>query len=77
MYFLVPETKNKTLEELDVYFGGSEDSIAERDRELMRNIQEELGIFTNYDRVVQEKEHDIEHQESAPQTTAPVTESSV
>lgn len=75
MYFLVPETKNKTLEELDVYFGGSEDSIAERDRELMRSIQEELGIFTNYDRVVQEKEQDIEHHESPRQATPPTTES--
>ncbi|KAL3471501.1 sugar transporter [Aspergillus californicus] len=39
-----PETKDKTLEELDVYFGGGEDSIAEADRERMQRINEQLGL---------------------------------
>lgn len=39
-----PETKDKTLEELDVYFGGSEDSIAESDRFRMLRINERLGL---------------------------------
>lgn len=38
------ETKNKTLEELDVFFGGSIDSIAEKDRLRMQRINERLGI---------------------------------
>lgn len=44
VYFFVPETKNKTLEELDVYFGGSEDGIAAADQERMRRINESLGL---------------------------------
>jgi hypothetical protein len=39
-----PETKDKTLEELDVYFGGAEDSIAESDRLRMLRINERLGL---------------------------------
>ena len=38
------ETKNKTLEELDIFFGGSIDSIAEADRARMQRINESLGI---------------------------------
>lgn len=38
------ETKNKTLEELDIFFGGTEDSLAAADRERMANINERLGI---------------------------------
>lgn len=44
VWLVVPETKNKTLEELDVYFGGDNDSIAAADRERMRRIEESLGI---------------------------------
>jgi len=44
VYFLVPETKDKTLEELDIYFGGTEESIAVKDRERMRRINERLGL---------------------------------
>ncbi|KAJ5134584.1 Major facilitator superfamily domain general substrate transporter [Penicillium atrosanguineum] len=39
-----PETKDKTLEELDIFFGGSEDSIAEADRIRMQRIYESLGL---------------------------------
>ncbi|KAJ6133429.1 Major facilitator superfamily domain general substrate transporter [Penicillium samsonianum] len=39
-----PETKDKTLEELDVFFGGSEASIAEADRLRMQRINESLGL---------------------------------
>ena len=39
-----PETKDKTLEELDIFFGGSEDSIAEADRVRMQRIYESLGL---------------------------------
>lgn len=44
VWLVVPETKNKTLEELDVYFGGDTTSIAVADRERMRRIEESLGI---------------------------------
>jgi hypothetical protein len=44
VWLVVPETKNKTLEELDVYFGGDKDGIAERDRERMNRIEESLGL---------------------------------
>ncbi|RDW94938.1 sugar transporter-1 [Coleophoma crateriformis] len=44
VYFVVPETNNKTLEELDIYFGGDDTSIAQADRERMRRIEEELGL---------------------------------
>lgn len=39
-----PETKDKTLEELDVFFGGAMDSIAEADRIRMQRINETLGL---------------------------------
>ncbi|RMZ91739.1 hypothetical protein DV736_g1016, partial [Chaetothyriales sp. CBS 134916] len=38
------ETKDKTLEELDIFFGGTENSLAATDREKMRKINERLGI---------------------------------
>jgi hypothetical protein len=41
---MVPETKNKTLEELDIYFGGESDALAAKDRERMRRIEESLGL---------------------------------
>jgi MFS family permease len=44
VWLLVPETKNRTLEELDIYFGGDNNSIAVADRERMRRIEESLGI---------------------------------
>jgi MFS family permease len=44
VWLLVPETKDKTLEELDVYFGGSEESIVVADRERMQRINERLGL---------------------------------
>jgi hypothetical protein len=44
VWLLVPETKNKTLEELDIYFGGDNDSIAATDRARMQRIEESLGL---------------------------------
>lgn len=44
VYFFVPETKDKTLEELDVYFGGEKDGIAVADQARMQRINESLGI---------------------------------
>jgi MFS family permease len=44
VWLLVPETKNKTLEELDIYFGGDNDSIAAADRARMQRIEESLGL---------------------------------
>lgn len=44
IWFFAPETKDKTLEELDVFFGGSEASIAEADRLRMQRINETLGL---------------------------------
>lgn len=39
-----PETKDKTLEELDVFFGGNIDSIAASDKARMQSINERLGL---------------------------------
>lgn len=39
-----PETKDKTLEELDVFFGQNMESIAEADRLRMQRINETLGL---------------------------------
>ncbi|KAJ6155549.1 hypothetical protein N7470_006115 [Penicillium chermesinum] len=44
IWYFSPETKDKTLEELDVFFGGSEESIAEADRQRMQRINESLGL---------------------------------
>lgn len=44
VWLFVPETKNKTLEELDIYFGGDDQGIAEKDHERMRVIEERLGL---------------------------------
>ncbi|TVY47770.1 MFS glucose transporter [Lachnellula occidentalis] len=44
VWLLVPETKNKTLEELDIYFGGDDSSIAEADKARMQRIEESLGL---------------------------------
>lgn len=44
VWFLVPETKDKTLEELDVYFGGDGTTLAAEDRARMERINQELGL---------------------------------
>ncbi|KZF23319.1 sugar transporter [Xylona heveae TC161] len=44
VWLLVPETKDKTLEELDIYFGAAEESIAAADRARMQRINERLGL---------------------------------
>ncbi|PYH44565.1 sugar porter family MFS transporter [Aspergillus saccharolyticus JOP 1030-1] len=44
IWYFSPETKDKTLEELDVFFGGNMDSIAEADRRRMEAIYERLGL---------------------------------
>lgn len=44
VWLLVPETKDKTLEELDVYFGGDQSSVAAADAERMQRINERLGL---------------------------------
>ncbi|PYI15609.1 sugar transporter [Aspergillus japonicus CBS 114.51] len=44
IWYYAPETKDKTLEELDVFFGGSMDSIAEADRLRMQAIYDRLGL---------------------------------
>lgn len=41
----MPETKDKTLEELDIYFGGDETGLAAKDRERMHRINQELGLY--------------------------------
>jgi hypothetical protein len=39
-----PETKDKTLEELDIFFGGEKESVAAADRQRMDRIYETLGL---------------------------------
>jgi hypothetical protein len=67
VWLCVPETKNKTLEELDVYFGGNADGIALKDRERMAAIEERLGlsgVHSPEDLKVSEGEKTAEHDES-------------
>jgi MFS family permease len=40
----VPETKDRTLEELDIFFGGDETSIAQSDAVRMQRIYASLGL---------------------------------
>ena len=44
VWLFVPETKDKTLEELDVYFGGEKSNVAAADKERMDRINERLGL---------------------------------
>ena len=44
VWVMVPETKNKTLEELNIYFWGESDVLAAKDRERTRRIEESLGL---------------------------------
>lgn len=44
VWLAVPETKDKTLEELDVYFGADKQSVAAADKERMDRINERLGL---------------------------------
>jgi hypothetical protein len=60
-----PETKDKTLEELDVFFGGAMDSIAEADRLRMLRINESLGLagVENLEDLKTEKQIHADHLE--------------
>ncbi|KAJ6070514.1 hypothetical protein N7467_011833 [Penicillium canescens] len=60
-----PETKDKTLEELDVFFGGAMDSIAETDRLRMLRINESLGLagVENLEDLKSEKQIHADHLE--------------
>jgi hypothetical protein len=60
-----PETKDKTLEELDVFFGGAMDSIAEADRLRMLRINESLGLagIENLEDLKTEKQIHADHLE--------------
>jgi MFS family permease len=67
VWLCVPETKNKTLEELDVYFGADAESISAKDRERMRNIEVRLGLAgvqEPEDLKMREGEQTSEHTES-------------
>lgn len=48
VYFLVPETKNLTLEEMDEVFGDEAGNAIE-DRNRLMNIYTELGLITSED----------------------------
>ncbi|KAN0108041.1 sugar transporter [Hyaloscypha variabilis] len=67
VWLYVPETKNKTLEELDVYFGGDAEGIAVKDRERLRAIEERLGLSgvqAPEDLKAGQNEKTLEHDES-------------
>ncbi|KAJ5735917.1 Major facilitator superfamily domain general substrate transporter [Penicillium malachiteum] len=44
IWWFAPETKDKTLEELDIFFGGDDATIAASDRDRMQRIYETLGL---------------------------------
>ena len=48
VYFMVPETKNLTLEEMDEVFG-DEAGTGLEDRNRLNRIYVELGLLTNED----------------------------
>jgi len=62
MYWFVPETKDKTLEELDVYFGGTADSIAQADRDRMDRIMRQLGMDVYDERYGPDAEKAAQHE---------------
>lgn len=45
VFFLVPETKGKSLEEMDELFGSGEATFARRDEELKHSIEREIGLL--------------------------------
>jgi hypothetical protein len=68
VYFVVPETKNLTLEEMDEVFGDEAGSGA-ADRKRLEAIYVELGLFTAEDLSVQmHEEKKNEYEEDRLQT---------
>lgn len=61
VWVYVPETKDKTLEELDVYFGGDASGIAVQDRQRMDRINASLGITADGEAAVDEIKAPVEH----------------
>ena len=51
VYFVVPETKNLTIEEMDEVFGDEAGSAME-DRNRLERIYTELGLFDHHDEAV-------------------------
>jgi len=78
VWLCVPETKNKTLEELDIFFGGDSSSLAVADRERMRRIEESLGIYgIESPEDIKEKEQHLEHHDEDDEHEKHVTSESV
>ncbi|KUJ21282.1 uncharacterized protein LY89DRAFT_730069 [Mollisia scopiformis] len=65
VWIVVPETKNKTLEELDVFFRGDKEGIAVKDRESMRAVKAKVGLagVENLEDLKGGDEKAAEHQE--------------
>ena len=76
VYFLVPETKGRTLEEMDEIFGTT--GIAAADAERKHRIESEIGLLALVGvaspEMMKEKELDASHTEKVVETTteAPV-----
>lgn len=76
VYFLVPETKGRTLEEMDEIFGTT--GIAAADAERKHRIESEIGLLAlvgvESPEMMKEKELDATHTEKVVETTteAPV-----
>lgn len=66
----VPETKDRTLEELDMYFGGDSDSIAQADKVRMDRIYASLGL-DGIDRPEDLREKTAVHHDDAGVETEP------
>ncbi|KAH8673395.1 sugar transporter [Xylariales sp. PMI_506] len=69
---VMPETKDKSLEELDVFFGGDSTTIAQEDAARMQRIYESLGI-ANLDRpedLLEKDETTTQHAEAEVEKTA-------
>jgi hypothetical protein len=78
VWFLVPETKGRTLEEMDELFGS--ESIAAEDEALKRRIEREIGLLALLGEDAESSEEKtsekLEHLDHRERTELPKTASS-
>ncbi|ROW05798.1 hypothetical protein VMCG_05204 [Cytospora schulzeri] len=70
---MVPETKDRTLEELDIYFGGDDTTIAQADKTRMDRIYQNLGLLgvERPEDLAEKEAVDVKHHLGGETTTPP------